>query len=443
MRILFDGRFLSQFIDAKSSSRSGIFFTAFNILQQFCQRDDVSVTLHIDSWANKEQIAAALERDFGINTARMKFLAEDLQPNSVFERFYKRLFAYKEKKKRKKQFFRRSLMNIVLFIPKQIRKIISRYNKKAYAASVSAHNAYFSPAFYFPNYIENNSALEKIIILYDVIPFVIKRYNIAARGWLNEICDKINAGDTAFIISDCSKKDFQKFAGPERLNDENCYVTPLAASDNFYQETDEAKLAKVREKYRIPAGKKYILSLCTVEPRKNLKFAVRNFIKFLRETGADDIVFALGGGHWDDFIEEMEAELANLGKYRDKVIRLGYVDDKDMAALYSGALCFIYPSLYEGFGLPPLEAMQCGTPVITSNVSSLPEVVGNAALTINPESDVECVDALTKIYNNAALRRELTAKGLERAAQFSWAKTADTMLAVMREKIDNKAPRQE
>ncbi|KAA6205300.1 MAG: glycosyltransferase family 1 protein [Candidatus Tokpelaia sp.] len=438
MRILFDGRYFCRHLDEKVGGRSGIFFVTFNLLQEFCRREGVSVTLHIDSWANKEQIAAALERDFDIDAANLDFLAEDVQPNNAFERFYKRLFAYKEKKKRKKQFVGRSLMNIVLFIPKKIRKLIWSYNKKAYAAAVSGHDAYFSPAFYFSNYIEKNPALKKFIILHDVIPLVLEGYNIAGGGWLGKICRNISAEDTAFAVSAYTKKDFQKFVGPERLNDDNCYVTPLAASDNFYQETDERKIAQMREKYHIPAGKKYILSLCTVEPRKNLKFAVRNFIKFLWETGADDIVFALGGGHWDDFIKEMEADLANLGKCRDKVIRLGYIDDKDMAALYSGALCFIYPSLYEGFGLPPLEAMQCGTPVITSNVSSLPEVVGSAALTINPESDVECVDAFTKIYSNAALRCELSAKGLERAAQFSWAKTADSMLAVMREKINNR-----
>jgi len=438
MRILFDGRYFCRHLDEKVGGRSGIFFVTFNLLRQFCRRDDIQVTLHIDSEVNKEQIAAALERDFGIHTVSLNFLAEDLQPNSVFERFYKRLFAYKEKKRRKKQYACRSLMNIVLFMPKQIRKFIRFYNNRAYAAAVSSHNVYFSPAFYFSDYIENNPALKKFIILHDVIPLVLEGYNIASGGWLGKICRNIKTGDTAFAVSAYSKKDFQKFVEPERLNDENCYVMPLAASDNFYQETDERKIAQVREKYHIPAGKKYILSLCTVEPRKNLKFAVRNFIKFLWQSEADDVVFALGGGHWDDFIKEMEAELANLGKYSDKVIRLGYIDDKDMAALYSGALCFIYPSLYEGFGLPPLEAMQCGTPVITSNVSSLPEVVGKAALTINPKSDVECVNAIMRLYNDAALRRQLSVKGLERAAQFSWAKTANAMLAVMQEKINER-----
>ena len=103
---------------------------------------------------------------------------------------------------------------------------------------------------------------------------------------------------------------------------------------------------------------------------------------------------------------------------------LGYVPEADLAALMNGALAFVYPSLYEGFGLPPLEAMACGTPVITSNRSSLPEVVGDAALLVDPERTRDLADAMGRVVDDAPLREELRERGLKRAQEFSWERTA-------------------
>ena len=145
----------------------------------------------------------------------------------------------------------------------------------------------------------------------------------------------------------------------------------------------------------------------------------------------NDLVFVLGGGQWDWFIEKLENEIDNLGEYKNKIIRAGYVDDADLAALYSGAQWFVYTSQYEGFGLPPLEAMQCGCPVITSNNSSLPEVVGDAGVMIDWDNDEQHVNAYEQYYFNNDLRRSYAAKGLERAREFSWQKTANLMITEM------------
>ena len=104
-------------------------------------------------------------------------------------------------------------------------------------------------------------------------------------------------------------------------------------------------------------------------------------------------------------------------------MRTGYVTDLQLAALYRGASCFVYPSLYEGFGLPPLEAMQCGTPVITANTSSLPEVVGDAGLMVNPLDADAFAEAMLTLWRDAAARDSARARGLARAARFSWART--------------------
>ena len=108
----------------------------------------------------------------------------------------------------------------------------------------------------------------------------------------------------------------------------------------------------------------------------------------------------------------------------------GYVPDADLPALYGGATAFVFPSLYEGFGLPPLEAMACGTPVVTSNVSSLPEVVGDAALTVDPTDVKAIAEAINGILDNPALAADLRARGLARAKQFTWERTAQQTLAV-------------
>jgi glycosyltransferase involved in cell wall biosynthesis len=117
----------------------------------------------------------------------------------------------------------------------------------------------------------------------------------------------------------------------------------------------------------------------------------------------------------------------------DQVLLTDYVSEADLPALYSGALCFVYPSYFEGFGLPPLEAMQCGTPVIVGNRTSLPEVVGDAGLLVNPFDEGEITEAMARLIDNPDLRGELRFKGLERAAKFSWQETARRTLDVYRQ----------
>jgi glycosyltransferase involved in cell wall biosynthesis len=138
----------------------------------------------------------------------------------------------------------------------------------------------------------------------------------------------------------------------------------------------------------------------------------------------DDLYLVLTGvqgWHFDQIFEE----IANADEVRDRIILTGFVPDGDLAPLYSGALAFVYLSLYEGFGLPPLEAMQCGTPVITSNTSSLPEVVGDAGIMIAPTDGDALCQALLDLYNDPALGQAMSRKSLERAKLFSWEKTVE------------------
>lgn len=151
---------------------------------------------------------------------------------------------------------------------------------------------------------------------------------------------------------------------------------------------------------------------------QNLIFAVKAFAEFTALRQTENLYFVLGGASWKTFVPFLQREIKNLKDCKRFIILTGYVDDDDLAALYSDAFCFVYPSLYEGFGLPPLEAMQCGCPVIASDTSSLPEVIGNAGIMIDPRNEKSLVKAFTDLFDNPQLRQRLVQQSLRRARQF-------------------------
>ncbi|MGN6758905.1 MAG: glycosyltransferase family 4 protein [Thermomicrobiales bacterium] len=200
---------------------------------------------------------------------------------------------------------------------------------------------------------------------------------------------------------------------------------PLAAEEYFQPVTSADEMARVRERYGLP--ERYILAVGNLQPRKNLRRLIEAFAT-LRATGAiTQRLVLVGKSLWRE--SEVFATIRARG-LADEVLATGYVPDADLPAIYSAADVFVYPSLYEGFGLPPLEAMACGTPVITSSSSSLPEVVGDAALMFEPTDTGALAGALERVLNDEPLRECLCAAGQERAARFSWTETARRTLAV-------------
>ncbi|MCA1618936.1 MAG: glycosyltransferase family 4 protein [Acidobacteria bacterium] len=204
---------------------------------------------------------------------------------------------------------------------------------------------------------------------------------------------------------------------------------PLAVSPRFRPVEDEGELGRVRRRYGI-AGE-YVLAVGSIQPRKNLGRLVRAYSALRRARGRSNLpqLVLVGKNAWlyGETLRAIEAE--GLG---DSVVMTGYVREGDLPALYSGALCFAYPSYFEGFGLPPLEAMSCGAPVLTGNLTSLPEVVGDAGLTVDPFDTGALADALARLVDDAALRAELRGRGLRRARGFDWRDTARMTLQVYR-----------
>ncbi len=172
---------------------------------------------------------------------------------------------------------------------------------------------------------------------------------------------------------------------------------------------------------------KFWLSVGTIEPRKNHLGLLKAYAKLKEKKGPTFPLVFVGGSGW--LMETFVTELENLGLSKD-VILLGYVDDATLQWLYQNCFATLYPSLFEGFGLPVLEAMTLGAPVITSNTSSIPEITADAALLVNPLDDTHILQAMLKLSNDENYRKQLKHRGVERAKQFSWQQAATQTLQI-------------
>lgn len=232
----------------------------------------------------------------------------------------------------------------------------------------------------------------------------------------------LERADAILAISEHTRRDLVDRLGarPERI-----IVTPLAHNPTYKPVTDALRLASVQRRYDLP--ERFVLFVGTLEPRKNLMRLVQAYATLPPSLRRHVSLVIAGGPGW--LSESLRREVGERG-LADRVRFIGYVRDEDMASLYSLATVFAYPSLYEGFGLPVLEAMACGVPVLTSNVSSLPEVAGGAAVLVAP-TDVEAIaDGLTQLLDDGALAAKLVARGLEWSTNFSWDRCARETLAV-------------
>ncbi len=198
-------------------------------------------------------------------------------------------------------------------------------------------------------------------------------------------------------------------------------------SPNYREVKAKDKLEEVKNRYNVDS--EYILYLGTLEPRKNLSRLIDAYYLLFKRGIKEKLVLA-GKKGWlykDIFKKVKELNL------QDRIIFTGYIEERDKPLLYSAARLFIYPSLYEGFGLPPLEAMSCGTPVIVSGCSSLPEVVGEAGLYVDPRSVKDIARKMNRLITHSRLREELKGKGLKRTEKFSWQNSARQIRKVYHE----------
>ncbi len=215
-------------------------------------------------------------------------------------------------------------------------------------------------------------------------------------------------------VSEASKRDILRYF---RVPESRIDVIYNAIDARFWEEPSADEMDRVRQRYQLDAP--FVLYAGNIKPHKNLERLIDAF-HLLRHERADlrDVRLLIIGDEISKYATLRRA--VHRHKLHKHVRFFGFVPDQTLAALYRLAAAFVFPSLYEGFGLPPLEAMASGTPVITSNVSSLPEVVGNAALLIDPYEPQAIADAMERVLTDAALRADLRARGLARAREFSW-----------------------
>jgi glycosyltransferase involved in cell wall biosynthesis len=222
-------------------------------------------------------------------------------------------------------------------------------------------------------------------------------------------------------ISQHTRNDILRYSGTEIL-DQKVVVAYIACEPSFSRPVMAEDLARIREKYALRA--KYILSVGTIEPRKNLPTLLAAFADVAAtETDIELVVAGRKGWKWQETFDAAERS-----RVADRIRFLEYVPPGDLPALYAGAILFVYPTFYEGFGIPPLEAMASGIPVIASNTSSLPEVVGESAVLVDPRDTQAITESIQRLLHDDRSRERLSRAGREQAGRFSWEEFARKIL---------------
>jgi glycosyltransferase involved in cell wall biosynthesis len=272
-----------------------------------------------------------------------------------------------------------------------------------------------------PPGVKGKTALYVYDMAYKVYPETIGEKTLKM---LNEnLADSCRRADRIITISEFSKSEIIKYLG---IESDKIAVIPCAVDHEIYNDVlDVNKLSIVKEKYNIVGD--YFLYLGTLEPRKNIEMLIDAYaILNKRDKGVPYLVIAgKNGWNYDNIYKKVQGYGLN-----NKVVFTGYIESEEAVILLKGAFTFVFPSIYEGFGMPPLEAMACGVPVITSNVSSLPEVVQDAGYLVDPFMVDEICDAMFRIINNQEERKRLKEKGLKRAKDFTWKSSAKLLQGV-------------
>lgn len=298
-------------------------------------------------------------------------------------------------------------------------------------------DVYFSPSFMLPLFTRNALSpypqkvraffrkLKLITTVPDVIAFLYpEKFTFLMRRRLSLFLPRsMVVADKIITISMASKRDIIRlFNVPE----EKIHVVYLGKDSRYSSTGDTAEQERVRKKFNLP--EQYILNVGTIEPRKNLPLLFRAYTRLPGNLRQQYKLVIAGGKGW--YYNEIFQLVRDL-QLQSHVLLTGYVPDEDIAPLYQMASIFVFPSLYEGFGLPVLEAMACGVPVIASNTSSLPEIIGDAGLLINPNDELNLTLLLQTFLTDPYKRQEYVQRSLNQAEKFSWQRAAEHVLSIL------------
>ncbi|GCE11476.1 glycosyltransferase family 4 protein [Tengunoibacter tsumagoiensis] len=277
-----------------------------------------------------------------------------------------------------------------------------------------------------------------VATIHDAIPLRLEAYrpNRKIKTYMSLVAQAAHRIDRIITVSEHAKKDLVESLS---INPERIRVIYEAAGDEYTPVTDAEQLAAARARYGL--GERYIFYLGGLDQRKNVPQLVRAFAHLHAQIGDPQLQLLISGNPDKQqglLFPDPRPVAADLGMSGQIMYR--FVEDADKPAIYSGASLFVFPSLYEGFGLTPLEAMSCGAPVVCSNRTSLPEVVGDAALMVDPENTRALSEAMARVLTDPLLAADLKERSLARARQFSWRKAAQETLAVYEEVLAKRKP---
>lgn len=263
--------------------------------------------------------------------------------------------------------------------------------------------------------------LKVFVVVHDLVAFMFPKQHAKKAVIIERITLRraLKKASKVFVVSENTQNDLLRlFKFPKSLTVE----VPCAPHEIYRQEVDAKVSAKVRKAYNLP--EKFILGVGTLEPRKNFSTLIKSFVTVKRKFPEYKLVI-VGKQGWK--FQELQRTVKEFQLSED-VIFTGYMKDEDLHHTYNLAEVFVFPSLYEGFGIPPLEAMASGCPVVASNTSSLPEVVGEAGLLIEPTNSHKIADAIISLIENPQLRNMLLERGFHHAQKYSWVDSAHTVL---------------
>jgi glycosyltransferase involved in cell wall biosynthesis len=271
--------------------------------------------------------------------------------------------------------------------------------------------------FHAPHYVlPPLTPCRSVVTIHDCIHLRFPQYLPSRLGYAYARAQMWSATHRAarvITVSEASKRDILRYF---RVAESRIDVIYNAIDDRFWQPPDVDEIDRVRQRYQLNAP--FVLYAGNIKPHKNLERLIEAFHLLRQDPAFKDVQLLIIGDEVSKYATLRRA--VHRHKLHKHVRFFGFVPDRTLAALYRLANVFVFPSLYEGFGLPPLEAMASGTPVITSNVSSLPEVVGDAAVMIDPYEPAAIADAMQRVLTDETLRADLRRRGLARAREFSW-----------------------
>lgn len=276
---------------------------------------------------------------------------------------------------------------------------------------------------HIPTFLTKQTKSKIITTLHDLTPILFPNFHTTFNNYMFRyiLPLTIKNSDRVIAISQATKRDIVRLL---HVPDDKVSVVYIAANEKF----KPMKNAKEQLKKKFRISEDFILFVSTIEPRKNLQRLIKAYF-LAKKIGMKEKLVIVGSPGWGDGYNNVRKLVKSLN-LTDDILFMGYVNDKDLPFFYNSAKVFIYPSIYEGFGIPPLEAMQCGCPVIASNTSSIPEVVGDAGILIDPYNEHEMAERMLEVLKSESLRKELRERGLRQAKKFSWEKCARETIRV-------------